>query len=40
MSQNPIESTHDTLFNGTETKLLVSSNKSRIHEGFLESTKW
>ena len=35
MLQKPEESTHNTLFNGIETKLLVSSSKPRIHEGFL-----
>ena len=36
MSRKPEESIHDTLFDGTETKLLVFNGKSRIHEGFLE----
>ena len=39
MLQKPKESTHNALLDGTETKLLVSSNKPRIHEGFLESIR-
>ena len=35
MLQKPKESTHNTLFDGIETKLLVSNSKPRIHEGFL-----
>ena len=35
MSRKPEESTHNILFDGIETKLLVSGNKPRIHEGFL-----
>ena len=40
MSQKPEENTHNALFDGTEIKLLISSNKSWIHEGFFESTRW
>ena len=39
MSQKPKESTHKALLDGTKTKLLVSSNKPWIHDGFLESIK-
>ena len=28
---------HDALFDGTETKLLVSASKPRFHERFLKS---
>jgi len=39
MSQNSEESTHDVLFYGTKTKLLISSSKPQVHEGFLKSTR-
>ena len=39
MSPKCKERTHDALLDGIETKLLVSSSKHRIHEGFLESTR-
>ena len=39
MLWKPEESTYDTLFDRIEIKLLVSGNKSRIHEKFLESTR-
>ena len=32
------ENTHDTFFDGIETKLLVFGSESRIHERFLEFT--
>lgn len=28
---------HDALFDGTETKLLVSTSKPRLHERFIKS---
>lgn len=31
--------THNALFDETKIKLLVYISKSRIHEGFLESTR-
>ena len=34
------KSTHDALFDVTETKLLVSNSKHRIHKGLFESTMW
>ena len=40
MSQKPKENTHNALLDGIKTKLLVSSNKPWIHDGFLESTMW
>ena len=39
MSWKPKKSTHDTLFDETETKLLVSGSKPQIHEGFLSIHK-
>lgn len=39
MSRKLEKSTHDTFFDGTETKLLVSSSKPQIHERFLEFVK-
>ena len=38
MLQKSEKSKHDTLFDRIETKLLVFSSKSRIHERFLKST--
>ena len=40
MSWKPGESTHNALFDGTETKLLVFGCKLRIQEGSLEFTMW
>ena len=40
MSRKPKESTHNILFDGTKTKLLVCGSKSRIHKVIsLESTR-
>ena len=39
MSRKFEENTHDTLFDETVTKLLVSNSKSQIHEGFIEFTR-
>ena len=35
MSRKPEESTHNSLFDGIETKLLVFGSKPQIHEGSL-----
>ena len=40
MSGKPGENTPNALYDGMETKLLVSSSKLWIHEGSLESTMW
>ena len=39
MSRKPEKNTHDTLFDGIETKLLVYDSKPQIDQGFLKSTK-
>ena len=39
MLRKPKKSTQDTLFDKTETKLLISSSKPRIHEKFPKSTR-
>ena len=39
MSQKSEESTYDTLFDGTKTKLLFSNSKPQIHERILKYTR-
>lgn len=40
LSRKLEEGTRDALFDGIEIKLLVSSSKYQIQEGFLEYTMW
>ena len=39
MSQKSEESTYNTLFDGTKTKLLLSNSKPQIHERILKYTR-
>ena len=39
MSQKSEESTYNTLFDGTKTKLLFSNSKPQIHERILKYTR-
>ena len=39
MSRKPEENIYDTLFDTTESKLLVSGSKPQIYKEFLECTR-